>query len=381
MVAERQNLEYQLKKILESDQFSRSNVNKVLLSLLFRATIEGRKLKEATIGSEIFGNSYDPVKNDNKVRVYIHNLRRKLSAYYETEGQNDKVIFQIEKGEYRVVFKDVEEKKSLFSNSGSIVGLSVLLLFFIGAFFFFRKKTSSDFWEGFLDEKFSITVLIGDHFTIESNVPTGGFGTFRDFSINSEQDFTQHLQQHPEQASQMVPNQYPYVTKMGPYSAKMLSQYFGDHGTSFDLLLNSEWDKSKINTENLVYVGQFKTMGFLKNVFTDYFPNYEIIGEKITRRDFTNNDKETFRSRSGNQIIDYTIVSKMHGPVDNDIVMFLSDNDIGVIRMVEYFTDKDSIAAFYNRQQLLGKDFAALFKVSGWERTGYTMELIKLDIK
>ncbi len=223
--------------------------------------------------------------------------------------------------------------------------------------------------------------MIGDHFTIESNVPTGGFGTFRDFSINSEQDFTQHLQQHPEQASQMVPNQYPYVTKMGPYSAKMLSLYFGDHGTSFDLLLNSEWDKSKINTENLVYVGQFKTMGFLKNVFTDYFPNYEIIGEKITRRDFTNNDKETFRSRSGNQIIDYTIVSKMHGPVDNDIVMFLSDNDIGVIRMVEYFTDKDSIAAFYNRQQLLGKDFAALFKVSGWERTGYTMELIKLDIK
>ncbi len=140
MVAERQNLEYQLKKILESDQFSRSNVNKVLLSLLFRATIEGRKLKEATIGSEIFGNSYDPVKNDNKVRVYIHNLRRKLSAYYETEGQNDKVIFQIEKGEYRVVFKDVEEKKSLFSNSGSIVGLSVLLLFFIGAFFSLEKK-------------------------------------------------------------------------------------------------------------------------------------------------------------------------------------------------------------------------------------------------
>lgn len=119
----------------------------------------------------------------------------------------------------------------------------------------------------------------------------------------------------------------------------------------------------------------------MKNVFTDYFPNYEIIGGKITRRDLTINEKETFQSRSGNQIVDYTIVSKMHGPVDNDIVMFLSDNDIGVIRMVEYFTDNDSIAAFYNRGQVFEKDFAALFKVSGWERTGYTMELIKLDIK
>ncbi|MGQ8338013.1 hypothetical protein ACUNWD_15790 [Sunxiuqinia sp. A32] len=382
MAPDTEKLNSQLSKILESDQFSRSNANKVLLKLLFYATIEGRKLKEATIGTEIFGKKYDPVKNDNKVRVYIHNLRKKLSAYYEEEGRLDEVIFEIEKGDYRVSFKNRTVGKSKFSIG---IVFFILLLLIVGggiiASVLIENESKFDFWDGFSSNDFPTTLIIGDHFTIGSNVPTGGTGVFRDFSINSEQDFSQYIHEHPEQASAMIPNSYPYITKMGPYSTKALSMFFVDHGISFDLALNSEWEKSKITSENIVYVGQFKTLRFLRNVFAEYFSNYEFGDNHIIRKDSLTGQIQRFQSILEDQTVDYTVVTKIHGSVGNEIAMFMSGNDIGVIQTVEYFTKKDSLSAFYDRYQLIGKDFVALFKVSGWERTGYSMELVMIDKK
>lgn len=375
---EEQELTNQLEKIIESNIFSRSGVNVSLLTLLFQATITGRKLKEATIGGEIFGKKYDPIKNDTKVRVYVHNLRKKLATYYETTGRTDKVIFEIPKGEYQVLFRSHENNRK-WGRSYRFSFSVFLLLLAVGVFMFFHGKESDPFWSGFFFSKFPTTVLIGDHFTVESTVPTGGQGVFRDFSINSDQEYSQYLRQHPEQASEMVPNRYPYITKMGPYSTKLLSEMFNDTKTPFELMLNSEWDKTQVNAENLVYVGQFKTLGFLKNVFSDHFPQYEIAGAQIFRTDPQSGVENRYNSYSADQIVDYTIVSRMRGPNGNDIAMFVSDNDIGVIRLVEYFTNQDSLDVFYNRHPELASDFAALFKVSGWERTSYSVELVHLD--
>jgi len=379
MKFEEQELINQLEKIIESDVFSRSGVNVSLLSLLFHATLAGRKLKETTIGSEIFGKQYDPIKNDTKVRVYVHNLRKKLSAYYETPGCTDQVIFEIPRGEYQILFRSPENEKKW----RSIYSFSLLVFLFVmvlGIFIFFQSKKSDPFWSGFVSGKFPTTVLIGDHFTIGATVPTGGQGVFRDFSINSDLEYSQHLRQHPEQASQMVPNRYPYITKMGPYSTKLLSEMFNDMESPFELMLNSEWDKTQINAENIVYVGQFKTLGFLKNVFSDHFPQYEIAGAQIIRTDPQSGGEYRYDSYSADQIVDYTIVSRMQGPNGNDIAMFVSDNDIGVMRLVEYFTNQDSVEVFYNRYPGLASDFAALFRVSGWERTSYSVELVHLDL-
>jgi hypothetical protein len=78
-------------------------------------------------------------------------------------------------------------------------------------------------------------------------------------------------------------------------------------------------------------------------------------------------------------MIDYTVVSRMRGPNGNELAMFISDNDIGVISAVGYFTNTDSLSTFYQRHQIPKSGFTALFKVSGWERTGYQMELVSID--
>ena len=373
----------QLQKIVESKQFSRSGVNVSLLNLLVNSTLEGIKLKETTIGSEIFGKAYDPVRNDTKVRVYVHNLRKKLDVYYATEGKTDDLLFEIEKGQYQVSFSTRVTKKSRFPKR-RLVFILLILLVLILSFILIKtagQKRNDGFWDGFVATDYPLTVLIGDHFTISSSLPTGGSGIIRDFSINSEQEFARHIQQHPEQASGMIPNRYPYITKMGPYCTKMISELLSRNHTSFNLMLNSEWDKSKVNSENIIYIGQFKTMGFLRNVFSNAFPNIEISESRLKITDPESDELKLYTSQGDPQMIDYTIVSRMRGPNGTDMALFISDNDIGVIRIVEYFTDQDSLAGFYARNQLYEHEFTALFKVSGWERTGYTMELVTIARK
>ena len=63
--------------------------------------------KELTIAHDVFGKSIDlDKKNDTQVRVYIHNLRKKLDSYYLHEGKSDEIIFEIPKGHYKVDFRE-----------------------------------------------------------------------------------------------------------------------------------------------------------------------------------------------------------------------------------------------------------------------------------
>lgn len=380
----REEIDNQLQKIVESKMFSRSNVNVSLIKFLVYSSLKNTKLKEATIGSEIFGKSYDPVKNDNKVRVYIHNLRKKLDEYYQNDGKNDLLVFWIPKGQYNVVFREIDFDKNLNNKSKWYVNVILALLFFslfsIVLVWYFQQNKKTAFWSNFYKNEFSVSLIVGDHFTISGSLPTNGSGVFRDFNINSEIEFSAYIQQHPEIAAELQPNLYPYITKMGTYSTKEIGQFFYSEDIDFELLLCSEWDKSKVSEENIIYIGQAKTMRFLKNVFLENFPQYGMDGSSIIRKDVDGNIKE-YRNRLGGKTVDYTIVSKMTGPAGNQLNFFISDNDIGVMQLVNYFTNQDSLKAFYMRHQLGNEDFTALFRVSGWERTGYDMKLLVIDKK
>lgn len=379
---EEKEITEQLGRVIKSELFCRSGVTVSLLTLLVKATLNGTKLKEATIGTEIFGKSYDPLKNDTKVRVYVHNLRKKLAEYYLQDGKNDPVVFSIEKGQYMVQFIPAKNNDNHYRRQLIFRAVMVVLIIIVTASSLIWWRSSRPerlFWGSFLSRRFPVSVLIGDHFMIEGPIPVEGTGLIRAYNINSEADFAAYIRRHPENASQMAPNRYSYVTKMGPYCTRTIGSYFYSKGIIFNLMLNSEWDKSRIGSENVLYIGQFKTMGFLRNVFAENNKRVRININTIEVTDPNGGAIKTFYSVAGSPTIDYTLVSKIKGPNKNDIMMFLSDNDIGVISLVNYFTNADSLSVFNKGHNIGDKPFTALFKVSGWERTGYKTSLVMID--
>lgn len=375
----------QLERIVTSKTFSKTAINIKLLRFLVESSLENRPIKEVTIGNEMFGKSYDPIKNDNKVRVYVYHLRKKLDQYYAEEASSSEMVFSIAKGQYHVQFAEAQglKKESTIGRFRSFFIISIISIFSVLLIVYFSGKTKKQrpFWDQNLNSSLSTVVVIGDHYTISGPLETGGTGVIRDFNINSDSDFNAFIQQNPGKVSTLSRNQFSYITQMGVFCTKYLSQYFYDNGLDYDLMLSSDWEVSRINNENVVYVGQSKNLHLLENVLLENFSHLKLFDGSIARFDDEAGEEQTFYTENSKALIDYTLVGKITGPAGNTHKFFLSDHDGGVISSMKYFTNNDSIKAFYDRHKIGEQDFIALFKVTGWERTGYKMDFEWIDIK
>src|SRR5437868_1325058 len=96
-----------LERLLGSKHFVNAHKKQKFLRLICDYYLEGRaqELNEHILGYDVFGrdNSYNP-SNDPIVRVFAHEIRKKLEAYYANEGANDPVRLEIPAGSYQPVF-------------------------------------------------------------------------------------------------------------------------------------------------------------------------------------------------------------------------------------------------------------------------------------
>ena len=96
-------LDTELRRIVSSETFRLAHQQRELLAFLVNrlATTPRDEFKESIIGLEFFGRKagYDP-KADPIVRVEAHRLRRRLEAYYRTEGSGDPWRIVLGKGNY-----------------------------------------------------------------------------------------------------------------------------------------------------------------------------------------------------------------------------------------------------------------------------------------
>jgi hypothetical protein len=96
-----------LENILSSKHFVNAHKKQKFLRLICDFYIEGRaqELNEHILGYDVFGrdSSYTP-SDDPIVRVFAHEIRKKLEAYYTTEGATDAIRLDIPAGSYQPVF-------------------------------------------------------------------------------------------------------------------------------------------------------------------------------------------------------------------------------------------------------------------------------------
>lgn len=96
-----------LEGILASKYFANAHKKKMFLRLICNFYFEGRahELNEHLLGYDVFGrdSSYNP-SADPIVRVFAHEIRKKLDAYYANEGASDTIRLEIPAGSYQPVF-------------------------------------------------------------------------------------------------------------------------------------------------------------------------------------------------------------------------------------------------------------------------------------
>lgn len=97
-----------LDRILSSPQLKRSTRMRDLLAYVGRRSLEEGcgQLREQEIGTEVFGRpaGYD-TSVDNIVRVNATELRKRIDAFFETQGIDEPLMMEIPRGSYIPVFR------------------------------------------------------------------------------------------------------------------------------------------------------------------------------------------------------------------------------------------------------------------------------------
>ncbi len=105
-IAERSAL---LERVLASTQLRRATRLRELLQYVGQRSLRDGcdQIREQEIGVEVFARTegYD-TSVDNIVRVNATELRKRIEAYFETEGANEPVIMEIPRGSYVPVFRN-----------------------------------------------------------------------------------------------------------------------------------------------------------------------------------------------------------------------------------------------------------------------------------
>jgi hypothetical protein len=101
-----------VQRVADSIYFRKGPKLRAFLLYVCENTILGRpeEVREQLIGSKIFGRrpDYDP-SDDNIVRVEARELRKRLEAYFASEGKNEAIILEIPKGAYVPIFRPRED--------------------------------------------------------------------------------------------------------------------------------------------------------------------------------------------------------------------------------------------------------------------------------
>ena len=110
----------QLRRILDSETFSRTLVLRRFLQFLVERTLQDRtdEIKEYALGVDVFdrGSDFDP-RTDTIVRVQARRLRAKLDEYYEGSGGADRILIELPKGSYVAAFRSVPRGSSRHNRS------------------------------------------------------------------------------------------------------------------------------------------------------------------------------------------------------------------------------------------------------------------------
>jgi len=97
-----------LDRVLRSRHFEKAPLLSAFLSYICEAALDNdaARVSEQAIGVRVFRRpeGYDPGE-DNIVRNYARQLRRRLDVYYQTEGLEDAVRIDVPKGAYVAVFR------------------------------------------------------------------------------------------------------------------------------------------------------------------------------------------------------------------------------------------------------------------------------------
>ena len=155
-------------------------------------------------------------------------------------------------------------------------------------------------------------------------------------------------------------------------------------GVDLQIILSSEFQWQNLKNYNLIYVGSFKSLGMLDQLTNNSNFRFNLYHNdlqfKVLETDSIYNYLPSGSSMDNAYETDYCIVTKLPGPNQKEVIMFISVRDIGLIATMDYFSNTETLSLFEEIiQDQNTKYFEACFKIQGLDRNSMSIDLLHLN--
>ena len=382
-----------LNKVTKSKYFTSGNDVR-LLEYLINATLDKKNLKETIIAIDIFDrdSSFDP-GSDSIVRSNIYNLRKKLQTYYQNEGDEDLIRFEIPKGSYHVKFITGSKKPGESKNWIPVVvsaTLAVTTLIFAFLYFFDgkflsmeRKSVDNPVWSYYMNSENPLMIVLGDYFMMEKiQLPDSSYNFIRDPEINNQNDFSGYLENYPELRKSVKKLGQSYFGEEIPQCFNLLLDIFRTQGKEVQMKYASALSLNDLRENDIIFVGDFATLGILKPFFENTGIRYSNIPSSLYILDEQQDTTEFLLLDNPASSVfqnDYAMVSTISGYENKRIMFFLSFLPFGKLEALYKLAEPTFLDEISLITTPLPENWNLLMKVSGLQSSGFYYEVIRFD--
>lgn len=391
-------------RIITSGALGRSKNYRALLQYLVQCSIEGKSPKELEIAIDVLGRNNDfDVSVDSTVRVYVHQLRKKLDAYFEKYGTEEHYRIIVPKGSYTLsVIPSIKKAKnslSLFNqqsqgnlNTGLLIAGLVLLIvnlaYMLAVNYSSQAMVSQSaaehpVWDSVLEDEQPILLVMGDYYIFGELNANGNIARMvREFNVNSRSDLEELRFSDIEKAENYLDLDLSYMPEGSAFALAKIVPILQASGKTVNITMMSDLTTPDVRNNHIVYIGYISALEKLTDI------TFAGSGLRIGRSydELLNTETQEYYTsdaglpEEGQPFRDYGMFAKFPASIDTQIVLISGMRDAGLMHTAQALSDTetldDLIVAIENDTEEAIASFEALFEVFGVDRLNFDSNLV-----
>jgi hypothetical protein len=391
-------------RIIDSGALGRSPVYVRLLAYLADCAGSGRQPKEFEIAVDVLGrdSSFD-VTRDSVVRVYIHQLRKRLEAYYARHEPDADYRIVIPKGQYIVTLQARQPSTSVIPETSpkrapARLTLALLALATILAagnawqWSMLSSPSAPDslsatlahpMWQQLTDDELPILLVMGDYYIFGELDEEGRISRMvRDFFINSSEDLTSLFMQDSSLQDYFRDLDMTYMPEGSAEAMLQVAPILRATGKPVRVTMMSRLQTADLRNNHIVYIGYISALDKLNNL---YFQTSGLLPGRTFDEIYDKQNQTLYTStaglpQQGEPFRDLALLATWPGASQNQFVLITGTRDAGLMHAADVAADLNKLqaldhnAAISTEQDRVSHE--ALFEVYGIDRMNFEANLL-----
>tara|TARA_B100001093_G_scaffold479758_1_gene509044 strand:- start:10389 stop:11708 length:1320 start_codon:yes stop_codon:yes gene_type:complete len=393
-------------RITESGVLGRSKNYSALLEYLVQCSLSGKSPKEIELAVDVFNraDNFD-VSADSSVRVYIHQLRKKLDVYYQSNEQDTGFRIVIPKGQYTILAQQRtstsqlsrgEHRSNLRINNGLLLAAVVLFavnLLYMGitdrgsTIEISQATSEHPVWNSILQDDQPILIVMGDYYIFgELNANGNVARMVREFNVNSSSDLEEMQFTDFDRAENYLDLDLSYMPEGSAFALARIVPILQEGGKTVNISMMSDLTTADIRKNHIVYIGYISGLEKLTNMTfsgsgLSLGRSYDELFNVQTQVYYTS---DAGLPEEGQPFKDYGMFSTFPVSTDTQVVLISGMRDAGLMHTAQALSDpealNDLVVALDNDTDEAVASFEVLFEVLGIDRMNFDANLIYAEL-